>query len=276
MELDTIASTVWTWTREQLPTVAVTIAVTGSAMRLAFKTYGEKWLDRKFNLQLKKAQAELDAHLKGVQAQFDGSLKHVQWDLDQNIHRAKKLYDKEFDVMQEAWERATRCLDQGIQTAVDFYPPLSMLSEIELDGFLNRDEILTDGEKQELRTLKKEERTERYRFIANVQRLTKFSKELNEFRIFVLINSMYMRSEFEPKLTMIEHLVSDTLTDFEERLHGGAKTFKSVGTLGTVGRPLLAEIKNLIRIRLWSSASLSLDERIDDQIRSVAAPPSGQ
>ena len=75
------ALAIWSWIVTQLPIAAVAV---GAAYAL-FKYLGKAWLEDRFARQLKDHQAALDRHLKRSQA-----------DIDHAIHRAKKLYDREF------------------------------------------------------------------------------------------------------------------------------------------------------------------------------------
>ena len=52
-----------------------------------------------------------------------------------------------FDVMQEAWERANRCFQEGLNTAVDFHPKLDKLSDGDYEAYLKSATVLSDGQR---------------------------------------------------------------------------------------------------------------------------------
>ena len=65
----------------------------GAAGAALFRYFARKWIDHHF-----------DERLQDLKSEQDKVLRHVQSGIDRNVHRAKMLYDKEFEVIAEAWQ----------------------------------------------------------------------------------------------------------------------------------------------------------------------------
>lgn len=70
---------------------------------LMLRAFGKGWLDSYFSAKATKLKAEQDTALAELKRVHDATLKDVQAVIDKDLHRARKLYHREFDVLGEAW-----------------------------------------------------------------------------------------------------------------------------------------------------------------------------
>ena len=144
------------------------------------------------------------------------------------------------------------------------------LSDKMYETFVGSADWLEGKARAELLTTSKGERTVAYRLAAALTRYNEFQREIGEYRLFILTSTLYLRPEFEPMLLEIDDLAGKVMDDFRLQI-GGDETvkFESAGKLLREGKPILNKLKEATRDRLWSSASLALDERLGDPIRKV-------
>jgi hypothetical protein len=84
-----------------------------------FQFFGKRWLDNRFVRQQSALNAAFAERLQQIKAEQDRSARYIQSEIDRGIHRAKKLYDREFDVLSEAWLKLDEVFNVGTTMALD-------------------------------------------------------------------------------------------------------------------------------------------------------------
>lgn len=217
----------------------------GGAVAIAyttFKTLGQKWLEAKF--------AE---HLQALKSAQDEQLRYVQGFIDREIHRARKLYDREFETLPEAWRLLCMSFRNGQATGMDSSPDLARYSEAELADLLTTTPM-RQFEKDEMLAIDASLWTEHYRRWRNVQRLNTYWKERREFQDHLTANAIFFSAGLKERFLAIDGLVGMAIAETDGRLRSWAIQFyDQAGKLHLDGPALLAELEGLIQMRLWSS-----------------------
>ena len=207
-----------------------------------FKVLGEKWLDGKF--------AERLQTLKTAQ---DEQLRHVQSFIDREIHRARKLYDHEFETLSEAWKLFCSSYSNGLATGTDMYPQLSRYSKKELSDFLDTT-AMRSFEKEEMLELDSERWTENFRRWSNFQRLRSYWDARRTFTDFLGANAIFWSPGIKEKFLTLDGLIGVSIAEMQQRLESNEyHSFDAATKLHRDGPVLKAELERLIQQRLWSS-----------------------
>jgi hypothetical protein len=208
-----------------------------------FKFFGEKWI-----------QAKFDMEKQALRSQQDENLRHVQSFIDREMHRAKKLYDREFDVVSEAWARLCKnfdnCVACGKYCEVFDFDDLNigdleiMLTESKMTA-LQKSEIQAADDPTIAATL--------FRHYFDYGRYSFYMNERRDLYNFVRDNGMYMPPGLQERFHVIDPLIGNTLVEFREGVMQTHQNYDSWRVLERDGRPLQDEISALIKARLWSS-----------------------
>lgn len=210
----------------------------------AFKTFGAKWLDSRFNERLQRLKMEQDQ-----------ALRHVQSSIDQEIHRAKKLYDREFDVLAESWAKLRKAFDASCGTSSEAYQNFQRLSDKDARQVM-LDLKLKDHELDDGMQLPPERRIDWVRAIMQWRRLNDCFAMQREFSACVALNGPFMSSELCDRFRVLEGLIVATLVEFQMRLEGAhGVNFDKVLELLEKGTPLVIEMEGLLRERFWSAST---------------------
>ena len=223
----------------------------GSAAAIAvglFRFFGEKWISARF-----------EREKTALQAQRDANIRFVQRYLDQEIHRAKKLADREFDVLSEAWRLLVRSFNNAESTGFEFVHRLERLNERERQRLIE-DSDLKQWQVEELMALEGEARDDYLRKCQGYKRLTSFTKDRREFDAFLLTNGIFMPGGMKERFEAIARMVSACFAQFQARLDtiGGESpydSFEALKRLTKEGRPLLDALEGDIHGRLWSATT---------------------
>jgi uncharacterized protein with von Willebrand factor type A (vWA) domain len=217
----------------------------GGAVAIAFAMFrilGQKWLDAKF--------AERLQALKGAQ---DEQLRYVQGFIDREIHRARRLYDREFEALPEAWRLLCTSFRNGQATGMDLYPQLARYTKKELADFLSTTSM-REFERDEMLEMDPSRWTEQYRRWNNIQRLNTYWKERRDFQDFLTANAIFFSSGLKERFLAIDGLVGMAIAEMDGRLRSSNNhSYDQVSKLHADGPALLAELEVLIQNRLWSS-----------------------
>jgi len=208
----------------------------------AFKLLGQKWLEAKF--------AERLQALKSAQ---DEQLRYVQGFIDREIHRARKLYDREFETLPEAWRLLCASLRNGQATGVDSYPQLARYTQEELADLLSTTSM-RQFEKDEMLAMDSSRWTEHFRRWNNIQRLNAYWTERRQFQDFLTANAIFFSAGLKEKFLAIDGLIGMAIAEMDGRLRSStSQSYDEVSKLHSQGPALLGELEVLIQKRLWSS-----------------------
>lgn len=225
-----------------------------------FKTYGAKWLEAHFNNKAIKLKAAEDTALAELKRVHDQALKEVQAYIDKDLHRATKLYDREFEVLSEAWRLLVKAFEMAASTALEEYPLIDRYTDAERTRLL-AEVRMEHWRIDELLALKGDGMVNYYRRWVGFKRLSEYKEGRRELGIYLLTTGVFMPDGMKEKFSAIESMIAGALAEFEARLKniGTWEKFDRVERLQGEGRALLAELETLIRQRLWSAATARSD-----------------
>lgn len=207
-----------------------------------FKVLGQKWLEARF--------AELLEKLKTAQ---DEQVRHIQSSIDREIHRARKLYDREFETLPEAWKLLCVSFSNGMASGMEQYPNLSQYTQHELENVLSTT-TMAGFERAEMVALNPSQWTNHYRRWANHQRLGTYKKARWAFTEYLDTNAIFFSAGIKEKFLAIDELIGLAVAEMEMRLdHPQFNEFNHASKLSLEGNPRKAELETIIQKRLWSS-----------------------
>lgn len=217
----------------------------GGAVAIAygvFKILGQKWLEARFS-----------ERLQALRAAQDEQLRYVQGFIDREIHRARKLYDREFETLPEAWRLLCRSFQNGQATSIDSRHELDRYTRAELVHLLSTTSM-RQFEKDEMLAMDSSRWTEYFRRWNNVQRLNTYWKERREFHEFLTANAIFFSPGLKEKFLAIDQLVGMAIAEMDGRQRISINhSYDEASRLQSQGPELLAELESLIKLRLWSS-----------------------
>ena len=207
-----------------------------------FRVLGQKWLEAEFAKRLEK--------LKAAQ---DEQLRHVQSYIDREIHRARKLYDREFETLPKAWDLLCRSYTNGIDTAAENWPALERYNRQELENMLSTT-TMRDFEKADMLAKNPLDWTEHYRRWAKLQRLAAYNKDRWAFKEYLSSNAIFFSSGIKEKFSALDELIGMAIAEMEQRLDiPQFNEFEHASRLSREGNAKLIELEEIIQKRLWSS-----------------------
>ena len=214
-----------------------------------FKVLGEKWLEAQFAERLQR--------LKTAQ---DKQLRHVQSFIDREIHRARKLYDREFETLSEAWRLFCTSYNNGMATVSDSYPKLDRYTKEELSDLLATT-TMREFDRAEMLAMDPASWTEHFRRWSNYQRLRTFWSDRKAFSDYLSANAIFWSPSIKEKFLVLDGLVGVSIAELGQRLElPGFQSFDQVSKLIRDGGPLKIELELVIQARLWSSDSAEAGE----------------
>ena len=207
-----------------------------------FKAFGTKWLEAQF--------AE---RLQNLKVEHDKQLKHVQSTIDREIHRARALYDREFETLSEAWRLFCTSYNNGIATAVDSYPNLARYSLDELTDLLSTTSM-REYEKADMLAMYADSWTEHFRRWSNLQRIKSYWSDRKLFTDYLNANAIFWPKGIKENFLVLDGLVGVAIAEMEQRLRSpNFQSFDQVSKLLKDGNSLKVELEEMIQSRLWSS-----------------------
>ena len=213
-----------------------------------FKVLGQKWLEAQFAERLQKLRAAQDEQLR-----------HVQSYIDREIHRARKLYDREFETLPEAWKLFCASYKNGLATASDSYPNLAQYTKEELTDLLAATSM-RDFDKAEMLAMDPASWTGHFRRWSNHQRLKVYWSDRKAFSDYLGANAIFWSPGIKEKFGVLDGLVGVSIAEMEQRLAlPNFQSFDQVSNLIGEGEPLRSELELIIQARLWSSDVAKLE-----------------
>ena len=207
-----------------------------------FRVLGQKWLEARFAERLEK--------LKAAQ---DEQVRHIQSYIDREIHRAKKLYDREFETLPEAWKLLCVSYSNGIASGMDQYPDLTRYTKQELENMLTTT-AMTGFERAEMVAMSSSQWTDHYRRWANYQRLGNYKRARWGFTEYLSTNAIFFSSGIKEKFLALDELIGLAIAEMEMRLDNPQfSEFKLAIKLSTEGNLKKNDLESIIQKRLWSS-----------------------
>jgi hypothetical protein len=209
-----------------------------------FKWLGGKWLETKF--------AERLVSLKYEQ---DQAIRHVQSSIDREVHRAKKLYDREFDALSDAWGKLQKAYSAGRQLMQENYYDFRRLSANEAESLLE-DLELKPFRFEELKALRPEQQTEEVRKIFVGRQHDAALNLRYELSGCLGLNGPFMTKDIADRFFKIDGMIMMAIAEAHTRRDGRYNgDFDQVTKLLAKGQELVNELEDLLRERFWSAST---------------------
>ena len=233
---------------------------------LALRAFGRGWLDSYFSAKSITLKAEHDAAAARLKAEqdtalaelkrvHDAALKDVQAVIDKDLHRARKLYDLEFEALAEAWKLLVKAFDTTHSTIASFPVKVAQMNEKEL---IRAFEVFKFEHWQIDQVLANEDLDEReYLFnkIIDQKRLFDYREYRLEFARYLVVNAVFMPDGFKERFNAVDALITAALVEFDVRINHTIKynSSNALMNLAEQGKPLLDALEMLIHERMRSA-----------------------
>lgn len=207
-----------------------------------FQTWGEKWLQSRFDRQLE--------NVRHLQAQ---EMEALRYRIGQLLDRSTKLSEKEFEVVPEAWQRlidAYHTTRAHVSSAKQ-RPAVERMNDEQLEEFLAGTE-LHETQKQEIRGTDKVDRGRTYHKViywhekAHAEQTARaFSNYLAKFGIFISNKAAFAE---------LENMIWKALTEYSMFFEDEIREREDVRRLEKEGAILKDQLEAEIHGRLWNTA----------------------
>lgn len=219
------------------------IVIAGSISAIVYyllKFFSKKWLENQFAKRLeefKRKQSEL--------------LENYRFEINSRFNRISKIHEKEFEVLPNAWYKLQDAYMEflNISSPLQSWPDLNRYSEIQLESFVAKSGLL-DFQKDEI--LAVEDKLgyyqEKYYWIS----LNKANDKLNDFRIYLRYNKIFLSKDLFKLFSNIETIMIETVATFEtmhEKEHW-EKHYEMFKKLRDNGGKIIEELEMLVQSRL--------------------------
>jgi hypothetical protein len=208
----------------------------------ACRWFAQKWVEQKFAKQLAQLKAEQDA-----------ALRHIQSSIDHQIHRAKKLYDTEFEVLTKAWNMLQELRGHAVDTTrlAPTYTEWDNATSDEIRSVLDAEKDLTEEDKT--RVIEADDPAEEFRVVYDLRRVSVYRATEIAFGHYLGSNGIFMRPEIRDRFKRLSILISLVFGEFASSIRRERSGSSHFMTLNTEGRVLHDELRDLIEGRLWSA-----------------------
>ena len=219
---------------------------TTSTVLIASRWFVTKWLEHKFAERLETLRTE--------QAR---ALKHIQSSIDQQIHRAKRLYDTEFEVMTKAWTMLEDLYVHVLESRMTapIYSEWGSASPAEIREILDAGTEFTDEEKA--RIVDAGDPADEFRVVFDQRRVKVYEAASIAFGHYLGSNGIFIRRDIREKFNRLSTLITLALGEFASNIRRGDRVSTHYLTLmtGDEGRKARKELRDLIEGRLWSATA---------------------
>lgn len=226
--------------------VAIGLPTTG-AVFVASRWFITKWLEHKFSERLET--------LKTEQAK---ALKHIQSSIDHQIHRAKKLYDTEFDVMTKAWTMLEDLYGHVLESRAmaPIYSEWDAASPEQIREILDAETEFSDEEKT--RVVEAEDPADEFRVVFDQRRANVYETASIAFGHYLGSNGIFMRRDIREKFKRLSMLITLAFSEFASNIRRSDRIHTHYLTLmmdTNEGKKVRNELRDLIEGRLWSATA---------------------
>ncbi|EXI70736.1 MAG: hypothetical protein AW07_03866 [Candidatus Accumulibacter sp. SK-11] len=215
----------------------------GGAVAIAyavFRILALKWLDSRFAEKL-----EAFKHLQAKE------MEEVKFRINFLFDRAKKLNEKEYEVLPEAWGRLNDAFWKASATVslLQSYPDLEKMSDAHFAEFLGTCR-LQEWEKQELRESKT--RNAYYQQHIFWHDLSDAKTASRECHRYLSRNGIFLKSEVKDRFVLLDSLVWSALVDREvlEQIKPHREPNTAVDRLRREGEGMLKELEAIVQGRM--------------------------
>lgn len=183
----------------------------GAAIAFAiFKIFGEKWLSSRFDKQL--------AELRHTQQK---ELERLKFDLTASVDRQTKIYQREFDVIPEAWAQLTELYQYARSAIIRFHQhaDLNQMNRDKLIQYLN-DNNFDEREKEFIISSKAEERNSKFSKVISLRTINETRNKFNDHLMYISKFSIFIPYDMIIKFNNICNIINEALVDVEFEVQG--------------------------------------------------------
>jgi hypothetical protein len=213
-----------------------------------FKLFSEKWLTAKF-----------DERLASYKHQQQKELEELRFKISGLLDRTTKLYQREFEVLPEAWGKLviTHGNVQGLVAAFQQYPDLNRMSSEQLEEFVDKS-ALQQWQKDELR--KTSDKTEYYQSASRWTRYWEVRELFRDYFTHQRKNGIFIRNEIKDGFKAVSDLIHAALIEYEFELQNGNgfRQWDARTKFSKESDNLLDLLEKVVQQRLWDSQTASL------------------
>ena len=227
------------------------VAVVAGTVTLAywlFKLFSEKWLTAKFDERLAAYKHEQQKELEALRFKISGLMD-----------RTTKLYQREFDVLPEAWGKLVMAHGHvhSVTSALQSYPDLDRMVPEHLVEFLEKSP-LDNWEKEQIK--KETKKADYYTKAINRHKAWEARNTYRDFFIYFRKNGIFIRDEIKLKFDGLAESISDALVEHEMSLQheDHFRSWESRRKLAKESASLLKELEQDVQTRLWDSQKTPL------------------
>lgn len=218
--------------------------VVGAAFTL-FKLLGEKWLNQKFAERLEAYKSEQARELERLRHRISGV-----------FDRAKRLNDREYDVLPDVWAKLVDANSSSIAYLSRFrqYPDITRMSDTDLDEYLDTTKF-SASQKKEIKSssdrLKAYQRvSEWHYYAATVNDLRAANSAISKNGIFIVPT---LRDDMKRLVELIHSAIVEQQINDEHEVHPRMKEGRDKWK--SEGEPLFKKIEEAVAARLWDAVS---------------------
>jgi hypothetical protein len=232
------------------------IFVGGGAAAITFgllKAFGTSWLDTYFHKRKKEFEHEQNVAIAELKRTHDQNLKEVQALIDKDMHRARKRYDKEFEVLGQAWTLLFKAFDTTHSTLVSWVVRVDEMDDKTRNRFFEQEKF-EHWQIDQVMALQGEAMVDKVTEIRNRIRHRDYTEYRMEFARYLAVNGVFMPTGFKTKFEVIDAMVNSALVEFKLRLDYTeyASNTDALLKLAEKGKPLLDELETQIHERIWA------------------------
>jgi hypothetical protein len=210
-----------------------------------FKFFGERWLSSKF-----------DERMATFKHEQQKELERIKFEINSLMDRRLKLYQREFDILPEAWEKLFRAfaLTESVLSKIKTHPNLDKMQHPQLDNFLGKTD-LEDWQKDEIRSCV--DKTGLYAEYSNLKQISKASDACFDSVMLLKTKGLFIENDLKDEFDAASKLISDSLFEFrmnlqlklpyDNRLHDTLDKFPKEAP------SLIEKLESKLRQRLWNA-----------------------
>jgi hypothetical protein len=226
------------------------IGAVSTATYALFKLFSEKWLTAKF-----------DERLASYKHQQQRELEELRFKIGGLLDRTTKLYQREFEVLPEAWGKLVIAHGnvQGLVAAFQQYPDLDRMSPEQLAEFVDKS-ALKQWQKEELRQASS--KTEYYQTASRWTRFWEVREIYRDYFIYQRKNGIFIRNEIKLGFKAVSDLIHSALLEHEFELQHGNdfRQWDARTKFSKESDNLLDLLEKVVQQRLWDSQTATLSQ----------------
>jgi hypothetical protein len=222
------------------------VAVVGSIVAAAywiFRLLSEKWLTTKF-----------EERLAAYKHQQQKELEELRFKIGGLMDRTTKLYQREFDVLPEAWGKLVMAHGhvRAVTTGLQQYPDIDRMNLEHLSEFIEKS-VLENWQKEQIK--KEPKKTDYYMNAINWHKAVEAGNTYREFYTYLRKNGIFVREEIRSKFEALADMTHGALVEYEIGLQhqNDFRLWDARRKFAKESDGLLKSLEAAVQARLWDS-----------------------